>query len=128
MYQVGITGGIGSGKTLVCRVLETLGVPVYYADREARRLMNGHPVLRKGIDDLMPEIFFYTMPEEMEKQARSHGLSVLKNVGVDFVFNANVINEMGNRRFEAWLEVADFLFESPSCTGLSNHTVMVCQK
>jgi ubiquinone/menaquinone biosynthesis C-methylase UbiE len=85
-------------------------------------------VLRKGIDDLMPEIFFYTMPEEMEEEARSHGLSVLKNVGVDFVFNANVINEMDDRQFEAWLEVADYLFESPSCTGLSNHTVMVCQK
>ena len=85
-------------------------------------------VLRKGIDDLMPEEFFYTMPEEMEEQARSHGLSVLKNVGVDFVFNANVINGMDDRQFEAWLELADYLFESPSCTGLSNHTVMVCQK
>ena len=40
MYQLGLTGGIGSGKTLVCSMLEKLGVPVYYADTEARRLMN----------------------------------------------------------------------------------------
>ena len=33
MFRVGITGGIGSGKTLVCSVLEKLGIPVYYADR-----------------------------------------------------------------------------------------------
>ena len=85
-------------------------------------------VLRNGRDDLMPEEFFYTMPEEIEEQARLHGLSLVKNVGVDFVFNADVINEMDDRRFEAWLELTDLMWESPSCTGLSNHTVIVCQK
>lgn len=53
MYQVGVTGGIGSGKTEVCRVLETLGVPVYYADMEAKRLMNGQPELKKRIVELL---------------------------------------------------------------------------
>jgi len=43
--KVGLTGGIGSGKTLVCDVLEKLGVAVYYADSEARRLMNSDPEL-----------------------------------------------------------------------------------
>jgi len=76
----------------------------------------------------MPEVYFYTMPEEMEEKARFHGLSVVKNVGVDFVFNADVINEMDDRQFEAWLELTDLMWESPSCTGLSNHTVIVCQK
>jgi len=40
MYKVGITGGIGSGKTSVCKVFETLGIPVYYADTRAKQLMN----------------------------------------------------------------------------------------
>jgi dephospho-CoA kinase len=53
MYQVGITGGIGSGKTLVCSVLSKLGVPVYDADGEARRLMNKLPVLMQGIEELL---------------------------------------------------------------------------
>ena len=53
MFQVGITGGIGSGKTLVCRVFETLGIPVYYADREAKRLMNSHTVLKESIQNLL---------------------------------------------------------------------------
>lgn len=39
MLKVGITGGIGSGKTTVCRKFEALGVPVYYADDRAKMLM-----------------------------------------------------------------------------------------
>ena len=37
---VGITGGIGSGKTTVCKMFRLLGVPVFEADAEARHLMN----------------------------------------------------------------------------------------
>ena len=45
MYLLGLTGGIGSGKTLVCSILEKLGIEVYYADSEAKRLMNTDPDL-----------------------------------------------------------------------------------
>jgi len=55
MFQVGITGGIGSGKTLVCGVLEKLGVAVYYADEQARRLMDEDQELKEGIVDLFGE-------------------------------------------------------------------------
>ncbi|MFO7669665.1 MAG: dephospho-CoA kinase [Bacteroidales bacterium] len=51
MYRVGITGGIGSGKSLVCSVLEKFGIPVYYADTEARRLMNTDQELQQAIRD-----------------------------------------------------------------------------
>ncbi|WP_020532844.1 dephospho-CoA kinase [Flexithrix dorotheae] len=36
---IGITGGIGSGKSLVCKVFSTLGIPIYYADDRAKYLM-----------------------------------------------------------------------------------------
>lgn len=39
MLKVGITGGIGSGKTTLCRIFELLGIPVYYADERAKWLM-----------------------------------------------------------------------------------------
>jgi len=39
MLKVGITGGIGSGKSTVCQVFETLGIPVFYADDAAKYLM-----------------------------------------------------------------------------------------
>jgi dephospho-CoA kinase len=40
MIKVGITGGIGSGKSLVCDIFRKLGVPVYVADDRAKMLMN----------------------------------------------------------------------------------------
>jgi dephospho-CoA kinase len=43
--QVGITGGIGSGKSLVCHIFKTLGVPVYDADSQAKVLMTTDTVL-----------------------------------------------------------------------------------
>ena len=49
MLRVGLTGGIGSGKTTVAAIFETLGVPVSYADAEARRLMNEDPELKEAI-------------------------------------------------------------------------------
>ena len=39
MLKVGITGGIGSGKTTVCKIFEVLGIPIYYADDKAKHLM-----------------------------------------------------------------------------------------
>jgi len=39
MLKIGITGGIGSGKTTVCRVFEILGIPVFNADAEAKSIM-----------------------------------------------------------------------------------------
>ena len=49
MLRIGLTGGIGSGKTTVARVFETLGVPVYYADDAAKRLMNQDPAIRSAL-------------------------------------------------------------------------------
>ncbi|MFP4023187.1 MAG: dephospho-CoA kinase [Thiohalospira sp.] len=40
MIKVGVTGGIGSGKTLVCQIFEKLGIPVFNADIEAKKIIN----------------------------------------------------------------------------------------
>jgi len=53
MLKVGITGGIGSGKSTVARVFETLGVPVYNADDAAKRLMQEDPELKEKISLLL---------------------------------------------------------------------------
>ncbi len=47
--RIGITGGIGSGKSTVAKIFETLGVPIYYADDAARRIMNENEALREAI-------------------------------------------------------------------------------
>src|SRR6185295_15439481 len=43
--QMGVTGGIGSGKSLVCRIFQLLGVPVYDADSRAKELMTTDSIL-----------------------------------------------------------------------------------
>jgi dephospho-CoA kinase len=55
MKLVGVTGGIGSGKSYVCRLLEAQGYPCYYADDRAKLLMVADPVLREGLTKLFGE-------------------------------------------------------------------------
>ncbi len=50
--KVGITGGIGAGKTLVANIFRTFGIPVYNSDEEAKRLMNEDDDLKGKIIDL----------------------------------------------------------------------------
>lgn len=47
--EVGITGGIGSGKSIVCRIFQCLGIPVYDADSRAKKLMTTDGILVEQI-------------------------------------------------------------------------------
>ncbi len=53
MLKIGITGGIGSGKTFVCHILEKLGYPIFYSDKEAKKLMNKNLDLIIKIKELL---------------------------------------------------------------------------
>lgn len=58
MKRIGITGGIGSGKSYVCRQMAQRGIPVYDCDREAKRLEEEDPQLRQEITALVgPEAY-----------------------------------------------------------------------
>lgn len=52
MIRVGITGGIGSGKSTACKVFSYLGIPVFEADIVAKQLMNIDPEIRSKLIDL----------------------------------------------------------------------------
>jgi len=49
MLKIGITGGIGSGKTTVAKVFEVLGIPVYYADEAAKEIMYKNEPLKQQL-------------------------------------------------------------------------------
>jgi len=55
MYKIGITGGIGAGKSTVARIFEVMEIPVYYADQRAKVLMKENSELRKKILSLLGE-------------------------------------------------------------------------
>lgn len=42
MKKIGVTGGIGSGKSTICKLIEVIGYPVYYADDRAKWIMNNN--------------------------------------------------------------------------------------
>lgn len=55
MLKIGLTGGMGSGKTTVSRIFSVLGIPVFYADDVAKQLMNEDEGLKKKIIQLFGE-------------------------------------------------------------------------
>jgi dephospho-CoA kinase len=58
MKTIGLTGGIGSGKSVVAGLLETLGFPVYDSDREAKRITSTSPLIRERLSERFgPEIY-----------------------------------------------------------------------
>lgn len=53
--RIGLTGGIGSGKSTVAKVFEVLGVPVFYADIVAKEIMNTNALLRRQLTEVFGE-------------------------------------------------------------------------
>lgn len=66
MLKVGITGGIGSGKTVVCQIFSTLGIPIYNADSETKQLYFTNQQLKSELIDAFGEQF-YLSPNELNK-------------------------------------------------------------
>jgi len=69
MFKVGITGGIGSGKSTVCEIFESLGVPVFNADKEARAITSD-PEVRKEIVEFFGEEMYVGDQLQREEMAR----------------------------------------------------------
>jgi dephospho-CoA kinase len=55
MLKIGVTGGIGVGKTIVCRMFEVLGIPVYDADTRAKWVMQYDTALKRELQDAFGE-------------------------------------------------------------------------
>lgn len=99
MIKIGITGGIGSGKSVVASLLALSGIPVYIADEESKWLTNNSPVIREKLTALFgPEI--YTNEGLNKKLLASH---IFNNPEQLQQVN-QIIHPEVNRHFSAWVE------------------------
>ncbi|MBN1650609.1 MAG: dephospho-CoA kinase [Bacteroidales bacterium] len=56
MLKIGLTGNIGSGKSLICQLFEKLDVPVFYADTEAKKIVDSTPLRSKLVAEFGQDI------------------------------------------------------------------------
>lgn len=85
-------------------------------------------VLNNGTDDLRPDTFFYTTPEDINSTAEKYGLTKIKNLATDFFIAMGIVNSMTEERFEIMRPLYDQMTSHESCTGMSNHALLICRK
>lgn len=121
MLKIGITGGIGSGKTTVCKIFEVLGIPVFYADTAAREIMVKDAVLTKGVKEAFGKNSY--LPDGSLNNKHIAAIVFADSVELDKL-NA-LVHPAVFRAFDAWvaqivphtpyvLKEAALLFESGS--------------
>ncbi|MDD6951249.1 MAG: dephospho-CoA kinase [Parabacteroides sp.] len=99
MIKIGITGGIGSGKSVVAQLLSVHRIPVYIADDESKKLTNTSPVIRERLIHLFgPDIY---TPEGLNKPALAKAIFGNK----DLLLQVNqIIHPEVNKHFLTWSE------------------------
>ncbi len=105
MIKIGLTGNIGSGKTTVSKIFESLGVPVFYADSEAKSLYT--------IEEVKEKLRFYFSNSIFDKSGQVDFKSM-----AEIVFSnksklkqlTDILHPMVFEKYHSWLETN---FDSP---------------
>lgn len=98
MLKVGLTGGIGSGKSTVAKIFEVLGVPVYYADVAAKKLMNENAELISAIIKAFGDDSY-----KNAKLDRSYISSIVFNDPLKLQVLNDLVHPATLRDAEAWM-------------------------
>lgn len=119
MIKIGITGGIGSGKTYICEKFKKLGIKVYNADKNAKKLININQIIRtKLIDNFGDKIYINS---KLNKEKLSE---IIFNNPEKLKIVNSIVHPEVNKDFELWcnknisekiiIKEAAILFESDS--------------
>jgi dephospho-CoA kinase len=131
MIKVGVTGGIGSGKTLVCRVFNLLGVPVYNADLAAAKLTASDSEIKLELTELLgPDIYSASgLNRELMAALIFDNRKLLKQVN-------QIIHPRVALDFASWctrqtnqayiIQESAILFESLAYKGLDKYITVTC--
>lgn len=122
MLRIGITGGIGSGKTTVAKIFELLNVPVYYADAASKRLYSTDKALMANIKKNFGEDVYAN-----DQLNRSRLASIVFNDPEKLELLNQLVHPPTIKDAEAWMKLqtapyvikeAALIFESGSAAGL----------
>ncbi len=130
MLKIGITGNIGGGKTTVSKIFEVLGVPVFYADDAAKKVMVDDPILINALKAAFgAEAYFNDGALN-----RKHIASIVFNNEAELTKLNSIVHPAVFRAFDAWvgqvrhapyvMKEAALLFESSSYK-MCDYSVMV---
>ncbi|MDB5000866.1 MAG: dephospho-CoA kinase [Mucilaginibacter sp.] len=131
MFKVGITGNIGSGKTTVCKIFEVLGIPVFYADDEAKKVMVTDDLLIAGIKQTFGNESYFADGA----LNRKHIAGIVFNNNNELIKLNALVHPAVFRSFDKWvlqfdskvpyvMKEAALLFESDSYK-MCDRTIMV---
>jgi dephospho-CoA kinase len=107
MLRIGVTGGIGSGKSLVCSILQNMGYPVYNADWEAKQIVNSNPTAIAEISELFGASIYQNGILDSKRVA----LEVFTNTQSLKELNA-IVHPLVFEHFNSW------------CRAHSNHKII----
>lgn len=130
MLKIGITGNIGGGKTTVSKIFEVLGVPVFYADDAAKKVMVDDPILINALKEAFgAEAYFNDGALN-----RKHIASIVFNNEAELAKLNSIVHPAVFRAFDTWvgqvrnapyvMKEAALLFESSSYK-MCDYSVMV---
>jgi len=122
MLKVGLTGGIGSGKSTIAKVFAVLGIPVYYADDSAKKLMQTNELLKQQL------IFHFGEAVYIDgKLNRTHLASIVFNDKAKLELLNSLVHPVTIADADDWfgrqtspyvIKEAALLFESGAAEGL----------
>ena len=99
MKKIGLTGGIGSGKTYVAQILEKMGYPVYYSDTRAKELCNEDPLIIRQLKELLGNDAYKN--EKLNKSFISN--QIFSSPDLRESINS-IIHPVVRNDFDQWLE------------------------
>jgi len=130
MLKIGITGNIGSGKTTVSKIFEVLGIPVFYADDEAKKVMVNDAILIDAIKKTFGAESYF----DDGSLNRKHIAAIVFNNETELEKLNAIVHPATFRAFDSWLpkhtnapyilKEAALLFESDSYK-MCDKTIMI---
>jgi dephospho-CoA kinase len=101
MLKVAVTGGIGSGKSIVCEVFEKIGIPVFYADKCAKKIMDTD----RNIKEELITYFGTDIFDSNEKLMRGKFAEIIFNNKSALLKVNGIVHPAVRSEFEEWVKI-----------------------